>query len=57
MRLQELLGGEGVDVVWMCVREPGLLTADYSLLTQQLWRLKVGLRCARGMGPRGRIAA
>lgn len=41
--LQALLGGAAarVDVVWMVVREPGLLTADYSQLTQRLLDMKV----------------
>lgn len=29
LALQQLLGGGGVDVVWMLVREPRLLSADF----------------------------
>lgn len=44
MQLQELLGaGEAanVDVVWMVVREPGLLLADYRQLAGRLVEMKV----------------
>ncbi|KAG1672603.1 hypothetical protein FOA52_002083 [Chlamydomonas sp. UWO 241] len=46
VQLQELLGGgsgssRDVDVTWMVVREPGLLTADYGDLMRRLIDMKV----------------
>lgn len=31
----------GPDVIWMVVREPGLLTADFNQITRRLTEMKV----------------
>lgn len=41
LALQQLLGGSGVDVVWMLVREPRLLSADFRSITQRLFDMKL----------------
>lgn len=43
IQLQQLLGSseDDVDIVWMLVREPGLLTADLSHLTKRLMAMRL----------------
>ncbi|KAI7842130.1 hypothetical protein COHA_004322 [Chlorella ohadii] len=41
LALQQLLGGGDVDVVWMLVREPRLLSADFRSIAQRLFDMRV----------------
>ncbi|KAL4439467.1 hypothetical protein ABPG77_008796 [Micractinium sp. CCAP 211/92] len=41
LALQQLLGGGDVDVVWMLVREPRLLSADFRSIMQRLFDMKL----------------
>ncbi|GMH40003.1 hypothetical protein BSKO_07907 [Bryopsis sp. KO-2023] len=42
IQLRELLGGQAdIDIVWMCVREPRLLTLPYSSLLKRLMDMKL----------------
>lgn len=48
IQLQQLLGNqEDVDVVWMLVREPGLLTADMGQLTARLMTMRLAAENTR----------
>ncbi|KAL4437291.1 hypothetical protein ABPG75_004430 [Micractinium tetrahymenae] len=41
LALQQLLGGGDVDVVWMLVREPRLLSTDFRSIMQRLFDMKL----------------
>ncbi|PRW45545.1 DEAD DEAH box helicase [Chlorella sorokiniana] len=41
LALQQLLGGGDVDVVWMLVREPRLLSTDFRSIAQRLFDMRV----------------